>query len=140
MISISQREWCPSRSSRANIYMLIVAISLGSALVRCQTGGFGSPPPGPGQCDATGPRIECGTCPHCYVFSFTSKSVFVRPSHEFVWQLARLYRPPSSQTHNMYPMRYSGLTSLVKGRLMIIICKRIVFYGVERVDHCRDDN
>ncbi|EIE19743.1 hypothetical protein COCSUDRAFT_31111 [Coccomyxa subellipsoidea C-169] len=60
MASTSKRQQRRPCLPSAALCALVVAASLGSALVRCQTGGFGSPSPGPGQCDASGPRQECG--------------------------------------------------------------------------------
>lgn len=59
MASASKRQQRPFCSPSATLCTLAIVASFG-ALVRCQSGGFGSPSPAAGQCDAAGPRQECG--------------------------------------------------------------------------------
>ncbi len=80
MASTSKRQQRPPCLPSAALCALVVAASLGSALVRCQTGGFGSPSPGPGQCDASGPRQECGASADPFFMSIDVYMGSVTPS------------------------------------------------------------
>lgn len=63
VVAIAVRGMRSRSAMRGNFGVVVLALCVGSSLVRCQSpGGFGSPAPAPSQCDIAGPRKECGAC------------------------------------------------------------------------------
>ena len=65
------RQPCGWQHVGAGIAALVALLCLGSSPAQCQTGGFGSPAPAPGQCNNNGPRVDCGEHTSLYLICFS---------------------------------------------------------------------